>query len=152
HISVGFSKASVLIFFLRMEPVYSMRQIVISVLALSTLYTLCAVFVSIFQCYPIQAQWEAAAVVVSPMRNDKCINRLTYAYAVPAINMLFNVILFSMPLPFVWGLHLPWRQRLALCFACLLGMLTCIASVMTVIQLGQVIQSFDAMCTLPFHF
>jgi hypothetical protein len=66
------------------------------------------VFVTIFQCRPVQGAWN---FTIEPV----CVDYVTYLYASSAVNVATDVLLFVLPLPHLWKLNLPKKQRIILC-------------------------------------
>lgn len=69
-----------------------------------TLFT----FMSIFQCTPVKAYWE-----VEPQYPHKCINTGYMLFAASVINIFTDFLVTALPMPLIWSLKLPARQRLA---------------------------------------
>ncbi|KAK0752588.1 hypothetical protein B0T18DRAFT_405171, partial [Schizothecium vesticola] len=68
---------------------------------------------SIFMCTPIPRGWDRTI-------EGTCVAEQPYLFSNAAFNMAADVIVFVMPIPTLWSLHLPLRQRMIL-----LGTFTC---------------------------
>ncbi|OJI99032.1 hypothetical protein ASPVEDRAFT_50588 [Aspergillus versicolor CBS 583.65] len=66
------------------------------------------VLVSIFQCRPIHAYWD-----LDPQYEFTCLNDGAIVFSASVINMLTDVLATILPMPLIWKLKLPARQRLA---------------------------------------
>jgi hypothetical protein len=77
-----------------------------------------AIFASAFMCRPISAFWDLTIVATS-----KCINGYALYYTNAAINILTDLAVAMLPLPSVWGLQLPRKQKIALMFILAIGWL-----------------------------
>ncbi|KAJ5663398.1 hypothetical protein N7507_004129 [Penicillium longicatenatum] len=65
-------------------------------------------FFSIFQCSPVQAYWE-----VAPTYPHKCMNDGDIVFSASVINIFTDFLVTTLPMPLIWSLKLPARQRLA---------------------------------------
>lgn len=79
------------------------------------------VFVPIFQCAPIAGAWDFSIT-------RSCIDYISYLYASSAVNILTDIVLCILPMPHLWRLSMPLKQRVVLCVlfaggasACLVG-------------------------------
>ncbi|EPS34360.1 hypothetical protein PDE_09324 [Penicillium oxalicum 114-2] len=63
---------------------------------------------SIFQCRPIKAYWT-----VSPAFPHTCIDEGNLLFAASVINIFTDFLATAIPIPLIWSLKLPTRQRLA---------------------------------------
>ncbi|KAI4945072.1 hypothetical protein J4E91_008049 [Alternaria rosae] len=66
------------------------------------------IFVTIFQCRPVQGAWD---FTLEPV----CVDYVTYLYASSAVNVTTDILLCALPLPHIWRLKMPKRQRIVLC-------------------------------------
>ena len=73
-----------------------------------TLFGISTFFVDMFFCWPISYFWDKTQV------GGKCINTYRYYMACAALNVFTDLVILILPMPIVWGLQLPKRQRLVL--------------------------------------
>ncbi|KAI4914980.1 hypothetical protein J4E90_005017 [Alternaria incomplexa] len=66
------------------------------------------IFVTIFQCRPVQGAWN---FTLEPV----CVDYVTYLYASSAVNVATDLLLCALPIPHIWRLNMPKRQRIVLC-------------------------------------
>jgi hypothetical protein len=78
------------------------------------------VFVTIFQCRPVQGAWN---FTIEPV----CVDYVSYLYASSAVNVATDLLLLVLPLPHLWKLKLPKKQRIILCVL-LVGGARCVPS------------------------
>jgi hypothetical protein len=78
-------------------------------------------FATIFECYPTDNIW--LAMVGSPERAAHCYTTLPMIYASAILNMIIDVAILSIPMPLVWRLQMPLRQKIAVSAIFLLGSL-----------------------------
>ncbi|KAH7551433.1 hypothetical protein BM1_09749 [Bipolaris maydis] len=81
------------------------------------------VFVTFFQCIPYYGAWEFTI-------ERKCIDYVAYLYASSAVNVITDIALCVLPLPYFWRLDMSRKQRIILCMllgggasACIVGMI-----------------------------
>lgn len=68
------------------------------------------VLTCIFQCLPISYVWEQ----VIPGVHGKCVNINQFYLANAALNILTDFLTYTLPMPMLWQLHLPKRQKIGL--------------------------------------
>ncbi|KAF2178168.1 hypothetical protein K469DRAFT_803823 [Zopfia rhizophila CBS 207.26] len=88
-----------------------------------TLFGVPSTVLNISHCKPIQKAWQYGLP-------GTCINLRTFYVASNVLNVIFDIIIFVLPIPVVWKLKLPLRQRVLLVatFAC--GSIILVASAM----------------------
>lgn len=69
----------------------------------------------IFQCTPIDTVWNPAALA------PHCVNRIGLWLAYAISDVLTDCLILSMPVPAVWQLQMPTRQKVAVSGIFLLG-------------------------------
>ncbi|KAJ5182712.1 hypothetical protein N7492_000328 [Penicillium capsulatum] len=100
-----------------------------------TLFT----FFSIFQCSPIKAYWD-----ISPQYPHKCMNDGAIVFSASVINIFTDFLTTTLPMPLIWSLNLPARQRLAVISIFGLGIVVNVAgSVRTVYVWKSMVAGYD---------
>jgi hypothetical protein len=87
-----------------------------SVMVLVGAYYTAAVLVTIFECTPVSKSWIKS-------QPGHCINTTSFFYANAAFNIFTDVVIMALPIPVIYSLHLPLRQRLLLCCIFAVGLL-----------------------------
>lgn len=106
-IGLGFTKLSLLVFFRSIFTVNRSFKILSWVMmAIVTAWMISFFFANLFTCYPITP-------FVEPFYMNDCLDTLPMWYSGCAFNALIDVIILIMPMPLVYKLQMPWRQRLA---------------------------------------
>lgn len=82
------------------------------------------VLATIFQCLPVQYSWN----MVAAEANSHCTDRVVQVYTIAAINIAFDAIVLSLPLPKILKLDLSNAQKLGLCLVFLTGSVVTICS------------------------
>ncbi|KAF3395786.1 hypothetical protein F1880_007141 [Penicillium rolfsii] len=96
-------------------------------------------FISIFQCSPIKAYWD-----VSPDYPYKCLNNGSIVFSASVINIFTDFLVTALPMPLIWSLKLPARQRLAVISIFGLGIIVNVAgSVRTVYVWKSMVVGYD---------
>jgi hypothetical protein len=110
----SFAKVSLLIFYLRLSPQMWFKLSVWATLIFIGGYTIGIFFALIVACDPIASSYNITIM-------GECINRPALYIATAVVNIMSDIILFCLPLPFVIKLQVPRRQKLGLLFIFLLG-------------------------------
>ncbi|KAJ6110063.1 hypothetical protein N7486_002298 [Penicillium sp. IBT 16267x] len=96
-------------------------------------------FFSVFQCLPVKAYWE-----VEPTYPHKCMNDGDIVFSASVINIFTDLLVTTLPMPLIWRLKLPTRQRLAVISIFGLGVVVNVAgSVRTVYVWKSQMASYD---------
>ena len=116
--AMGIIKLSVLFLYLRLFSVGNwMRYSVYACFTLVAGAVLGGLLSLIFGCRPVKImyQWE--------QREGTCIDIPMHVLVVSIINMITDFIILILPLPTIWSLHLPTRQKLAVVMVFSVGLL-----------------------------
>ncbi|KAK0631528.1 hypothetical protein B0T14DRAFT_501866 [Immersiella caudata] len=108
-----FIKFSYLAFYLCIMPERRSRIALYAGMAFVGAIGVTFTVLSIFMCTPIQRGWDRTL-------EGTCVEEQPYLFSNAAFNMTADVIVFLMPIPTLWSLQLPLRQRMIL-----LGTFTC---------------------------
>ncbi|KAL2852942.1 hypothetical protein BJY01DRAFT_83161 [Aspergillus pseudoustus] len=97
------------------------------------------ILISIFQCRPIHAYWD-----LEPQYSYHCLNGGAIVFSASVINIFTDVLVTILPMPLIWNLKLPTRQRLAVISIFALGIVVDVAgSIRTVYVWKSMIASYD---------
>ncbi|KAJ6021440.1 hypothetical protein N7540_006944 [Penicillium herquei] len=118
------AKISILLFYVRIFEVHKFRILAWVVGAVVLGHGIGVLFAAIFQCSPIAYTWDATIV------GGSCFDQEAFYRYVSPPNILTDLFLLIMPLPFVWKLHTQLRQKIALTGIFLLGSLGTVASIL----------------------
>ncbi|KAJ5722686.1 hypothetical protein N7488_000721 [Penicillium malachiteum] len=118
------AKISILLFYVRIFDVPHFRILAWVVGAIVLGHGIGVLFAAIFQCSPIAYTWDTTIV------GGSCFDQEAFYRYVSPPNILTDVFLLIMPLPFVWKLHTQLRQKIALTCIFLLGSLGTVASIL----------------------
>lgn len=101
----------------------------------TALFSLSTVLAAIFSCTPVTAFWNWGT---SPTSQRHCINYDALWYVHGAVNILTDFIVLLLPVPALYTLHLPWRQKLSSGFLFAFGSFGCLASIVRLYELWRV--------------
>jgi hypothetical protein len=104
------TKLSIITSFLRIFPQKELRRVLIGTAVVVVGQGISAIFACIFQCSPVSAAWDFS------IQNATCYNFKDFLYANSAINIVTDFILCVAPLPYLWRLDIPVKQKLIVCF------------------------------------
>ncbi|KAB8078404.1 hypothetical protein BDV29DRAFT_166318 [Aspergillus leporis] len=122
------------------KGLYSTYNIVlIGNMVLVALLCIIFLFVCIFQCSPIHAYWD-----FQPTYPHRCLNDGAVVFAASVVNILTDFLSTIIPMPLIWNLKLPARQRIAVMSIFSLGIVVNVAgTVRTVYVYKSMIASYD---------
>ncbi|KAH8178914.1 integral membrane protein [Sarocladium implicatum] len=135
-IAGSLAKISLLIFYLRLSPQPWFRWAVWGTMAFIGSYSIGIVFSLIFACKPISMAWDIRV-------GGECIDMAVLYIVTAAANICSDLVLFCLPIPMVYNLQIPRRQKLGLLFIFLIGSLTVVTSVVRVAILPGMLTNLD---------
>ena len=110
-------------------------------LAIAGAWGVSFLFTIIFQCTPIHVQWTMLEIEQAPY----CVAMNSFFYANVITDVLLDAIILTLPVPLLYGLQLPLRQKLAVAGMFALGALVCASSLARLIIFIQFVPS------IPLH-
>ncbi|KAL9118183.1 MAG: hypothetical protein Q9187_005275 [Circinaria calcarea] len=136
-------KISVLFLYGRLFPTRMLLLVAKIVGAVCIAWCLASVLVTIFQCNPVASAWN-------PPIGGQCVSYFAHFQLGVAIsNMLTEIIILCIPLPIIWRLSLPARDKAILSGMFFLGSFVCVASVMRIVTIADVEHSDASYTALP---
>ena len=82
-------------------------------------FTVASILALLFQCTPINYAWDR---FYGPMKGH-CVHAKAEVLAASSLNTLGDIALLILPIPTLWKLQMPMKQKLGLVFMFLLGIL-----------------------------
>ncbi|PYH82464.1 integral membrane protein [Aspergillus uvarum CBS 121591] len=120
----GFTKVSVLIFYLRIFPSKTFHYAVWTVIFIAVGYNVASVLANIFSCSPVAASWDYS------ITNATCMNRPVFYFANAGLGIFTDFMTTLVPIPWLRRLQMPFRQKFAvgamLAMGCIVGVISCI--------------------------
>lgn len=107
-------------------------------------YTIGLFFAVMFACHPINKNWDITVT------GGSCVNQPVLYFATAAVNIASDVILFVLPLPMVFKLQLPFKQKIGLMGIFTIGSLTVITSIVRISLLPGMLKSMDLSWNIAY--
>ncbi|KAH8677926.1 hypothetical protein BX600DRAFT_479436 [Xylariales sp. PMI_506] len=118
-------KVAILCFYLRIFPQKDFRKLVYGTIGLISVSTTVLIFLQIFQCTPINYNWEGWK---GGFGSYKCLDVNSLSYAAAGISIGQDLLVLSLPLPLLIGLNTSWRRRAGIILMFSLGIFIVITS------------------------
>lgn len=137
NLSLILSKLSALSLFLR---IFRSRKFVIftySFMAVLSVAGFWMVLSSIFFCRPISKFWN----VNYPEDKGYCLPKQATWYFNAAFQIASDVVILIMPMPLLWKLHLPWRQKSGIMLVFGVGIVVIATSIARMLELTELFTS-----------
>lgn len=116
-IAIMLVKLSILVFLLRLSPVKSFRWSVYATAFIVIGNYIPSAIISVVSCSPAAKTWDIT------ITDGVCINKPAFYVAGGALNVFTDVVMFFLPLPMVWALQAPSRQKLGVLLVFMTGLL-----------------------------
>ncbi|OLN96201.1 hypothetical protein CCHL11_03260 [Colletotrichum chlorophyti] len=125
NIATCLVKISILLQYRRIFANDRMQKLTLLCLFILSTYTVTLSVLLPLMCYPVAAFWDSTV-------EGQCLDYLTIWYAMAGINLVADVVIFSLPIPVINSLQLPRRQKRMLLLVFGLGFFTCIISALRI--------------------
>ncbi|KAI5858070.1 hypothetical protein BZA05DRAFT_441351 [Tricharina praecox] len=124
-VTLGFSRASILLQITRLVPMSRMRLVIWCIFGFSVSFSIAVFFASVFVCWPITYAWAPPAA-----RGDRCVNFPLLQMVMAVVSILVDVVVWLAPLRLIWMIRLPVRrQKVGLVIVFMIGGLVWIAAI-----------------------
>lgn len=114
-VAIGMIKLAFLLHYYRVFAVKSQKLIVWTITAM-IVWSLVLIFMAMFPCRPVEKFWK-------PTTPGHCLPSQQLYWFNAAGNIVTDVIIFALPIPVLWQLHMPRSQRISLIGIFCLGFL-----------------------------
>ncbi|KAJ5690413.1 hypothetical protein N7462_004805 [Penicillium macrosclerotiorum] len=122
--ATGFTKVSVLIFYLRIFPSRNFHFAVWTIVFIAAGYSLASILANILSCHPVAKAWD------SSITTGSCMNRPVFYFANAGLGIFTDFATVAVPIPWLRRLQMPMRQKIAvggiLAMGCFVGIVSCI--------------------------
>ncbi|ORY64954.1 uncharacterized protein BCR38DRAFT_408706 [Pseudomassariella vexata] len=136
---IGFIKLSVLALYSRLgDP--TLRRLAFVMIGVVSCQAGGNVLACIFQCSPV----KAAYVVTITSDQKKCININAFYLANAAVNIITDLMTYTLPIKLVVRLQVPQRTKISLGIILSLGLFACVSSIVRITYIPQMLVSQDA--------
>ncbi|KAI9150599.1 Efflux pump DEP3 [Paramyrothecium foliicola] len=133
----GFVKLSLLTFYLHLSPQKWFRVAVWISIGIVAVYTIIITFMLFFNCVPPRRAFDFS------IKEGKCIDAAILYMATAVSNIITDVMLFVLPLPMVYRLHMPKAQKVGAVLVFGVGSVTVATSIVRLILLPSLLKSTD---------
>ena len=106
--STTLTKLSILFFYRRIFPSRRFALLAIFIGCIMIGWWLSLIFAVIFSCQPVNYFWNKS------IRNGHCINENALAYGITGVNIVTDLAVLCLPLPWLWTLQIPLSRKLSL--------------------------------------
>ncbi|KAH9902325.1 integral membrane protein [Xylariomycetidae sp. FL2044] len=141
--ALGFIKTSVLALYMRLGD-ETLRLLAIGMMVVVTCQSGANIIALIFQCVPVEAAWDL------DYRPDekRCINIATFYLVTAGINIVTDILTYTLPIRLILRLQMPLRQKIALIVVLGLGLFACISSGIRIAFIPRLLYSYDVTWVL----
>lgn len=88
--------------------------------ALQIAWATAGFFTTVFQCWPIDSLWLPAEGI-KLTKKPRCISLVRALLGLASVNTLLIAAVLILPMPMVWSLQMPVKQKVAICGIFVLG-------------------------------
>lgn len=117
---------SILLLYHRIFPSKRLKRVCIAVGIFVLCYSVTTVFTNIFQCTPVDSNWDMSV-------EAHCVDLNTALVVLSSINVLTDIIILVLPMPLIWRLKITTRRKMQLSCIFLLGVFVTIVSMVRVV-------------------
>ncbi|KAI9665115.1 MAG: hypothetical protein M1821_006563, partial [Bathelium mastoideum] len=135
--ALAFSKLSILCFYRRVFPVRRFKMICWTLITIVILWGISFFFASLFECYPPSEFWKS----FFGQSGVKCYDYKPMFLATVVSNMVIDVCILTTPMPMIWKLQMPVRQKVALSAVFFMGAFIVAVSITRIYFFFEVVHS-----------
>ncbi|KAI9678954.1 MAG: hypothetical protein M1829_001939 [Trizodia sp. TS-e1964] len=112
-------KLSVLFLYRRIFPQPAFQRLVWITVGLVASYGIVSVLIAANLCFPFDHLWN----------QNVCFDQVKFIYGTTAFNTALDILIFALPIPLLWKLHVPRGKKAALISIFLVGLGVCFLSI-----------------------
>ncbi|CAG7938544.1 unnamed protein product [Penicillium nalgiovense] len=128
--ATGFTKCSILVFYLRIFPSRNFHIAVWILVFIAVGYSLASVLANIFSCTPVAKSWDAT------ITTGHCMNRPAFYFANAGLGIFTDFATVVVPIPWLHRLQMPFGQKVAVAVILAMGWTTTDALMWCTIELN----------------
>lgn len=139
-------KLSIAIFLLRIAVQRRYRWTIYISMGVVTAWSLALFFWDVFQCTPVQAQWDYTILTSDP--NAECASAdavVMAAYALSVMNILSDWLYALLPIPMIWNVKMTIEAKLTVSLVLGLGIFASIATLVRLKFLADLTDTSDIL-------
>ncbi|PVH68737.1 hypothetical protein DL98DRAFT_379418, partial [Cadophora sp. DSE1049] len=133
-IAAMFIRLSLLFFYLRIIQNRAFRLVTYSMIAISIGFGISSVVANGFRCVPLKLLWDRTA-------KGSCFDVVNFYLANAGIHILTEFVIYALPMPTLWKLQMPTRQKLGICGLMGIGAVLIVISCYRIATLKGVLHS-----------
>ncbi|RDW74278.1 putative integral membrane protein Pth11-like [Aspergillus mulundensis] len=133
---LGFVKTSVCWFYTRLGDKFLCRMSY-TMFAIILCQATANVLTAAFQCSPVSKAWDTTI-------EGTCVNINVFYLANAALNILTDLLTYTLPVRVIFKLQMPRKQKIALIFILCLGLFACVSSIIRITYIPAMLTSPDA--------
>ncbi|KAM0550239.1 hypothetical protein ACHAPJ_009088 [Fusarium lateritium] len=114
---------SLVLFYRHLSPQIWWKRCAWAIAALIICYNTAILFAVIFTCHPISKHWDAR------MTGGSCGHPVGIYMTTATMGIVTDLVLLIMPIPMVWGLQMPKRQKIGVIMLLFIGIGTLLTAV-----------------------
>ena len=141
-ITAMFVKLSLLAFYLRLSPSPTFRALTVGLIVISTGFGIGSVVAVGLQCIPLRMLWD-------PDAEGYCFDVNFFYFANAGIHIVTEIAIYVLPIPTLWKLQLPRRQKIGLCGIMSVGAMLIGISCYRIAKLQSLLNSNDPTRQYP---
>ncbi|KAL8854497.1 MAG: hypothetical protein Q9221_000768 [Calogaya cf. arnoldii] len=138
--SITATKLSILFFYNRLFPYRTFYIVSLVTGIASILWWIGLMLTAFLHCRPFAYNWDKS------IRNGHCVNDKTVGYTITSINIIGDLVVLILPIPWLWGMNMAVPKRMAVVGLFVLGSFVCIAGIIRLPFLSE-LQISDATYT-----
>jgi hypothetical protein len=115
--AITFTKCAIIASYLRIFPDKNFRRVMFLAGFVVISFWIASIFAITFTCIPVQALWDFT------IANARCFPVVTFFYVYAGFNIATDIILCVAPMPLLWAMKLPTRQKFIVCILFSMGLL-----------------------------
>ncbi|KAL8884651.1 MAG: hypothetical protein Q9215_007353 [Flavoplaca cf. flavocitrina] len=138
--SITATKLSILFFYNRLFPYRTFYIVSLATGIVSILWWVGLMLTAFLHCQPFAYNWDRS------IPNGHCVNDNTVGYTITSVNIVTDLVVLVLPIPWLWGMNMAVPKRMAVVGLFVLGSFVCIAGVVRIPFLSE-LQVSDATYT-----
>ncbi|KAI4160884.1 MAG: hypothetical protein LQ342_005310 [Letrouitia transgressa] len=123
--SITLTKLSLLTFYHRIFPIRTFTRLSSAIGILQILWLIALILGVFLQCRPLAYFWNRGL-------EGKCINENSFSYGMSAANVVTDLLVLGLPVPWLWGLQLGRGKRVGLVGVFALGGFVCVSAIVRI--------------------
>lgn len=146
-------KMSIGIFLLRLASQRRYRYTLYAAISVVTVWSLALFFWNVFQCNPVQAQWDYTILTADPSARCVSVDQVvSAAYALSAMTILSDWLFALLPIPMVWNVKMTLQAKLTVTAVLGVGIFASVATLVRLKYLSDLTEVSDILCEYTCRF